>query len=221
MKVNQAINTLPLFLLLFPHWLFGADLSTYRGFQLGMSVAAAVKHSGMNESEVTIIHERPARIEELSWRPSRFLLGDTDPVKQVLFTFYKGQLSRMVVDYDDRKTEGMSVQDIIDGVSTRYGTATRPVLDIVFPSDSFSGGVTVVARWEDRDYSLSLVQSPYGSNFGLIALSKRLDGLAQASIATGIQMEQQESPQRKKSDEHNAQLQLDKARLLNRPSFRP
>jgi hypothetical protein len=106
MKRARSINKLPLLVLLFSPSLSGADLSTYRGFQFGMSLNAAVKHSGMDISEVTVIHERPARIEELSWRPVRFFPGDTDPVEQVSFSFYNGQLFRMLVAYDTNKTNG-------------------------------------------------------------------------------------------------------------------
>jgi len=79
----------------------------------------------------------------------------------------------------------------------------------------------VVARWEDADYSLNLVQAPYGSKFGLIAFSKRLDGLAQAAIATGMHLDEQEAPQRQKMEEQNAQTKLDETRLVNKPHFRP
>jgi hypothetical protein len=74
--------------LLFAPFTSAADLSTYRGFQFGMSLSAAVKHSGMDASEVALIRARPVRIHELSWRPARFSLSDTDPVEQVTFTFY-------------------------------------------------------------------------------------------------------------------------------------
>jgi hypothetical protein len=221
MNRARLINKLPLLLLLFVPRLCGADLSSYRGFQFGMSVTAAVKHSGMDASEVTMIHERPARIEELAWRPTRFSSSDMDPVEQVLFSFYNGRLFRMVVNYEDRKTEGLNTQDMIEAISVRYGTATHPTTETFLPSDSFSQGVTVVAQWEDVDYSLNLVQSPYASKFGLIAFSKRLDGLAQAAIATGIGLDEQESPQRQKAAEQNAQVQLDKMRILNKPHFRP
>ena len=97
----------------------------------------------------------------------------------------------------------------------------RPVVETLLPSASFSEGVKVVARWEDADYSLDLVQSPYGSKFGLIAVSKRLDGLAQAAIASGIQLDEQEAPQRQRAEELSAQSKLDKARLANKPHFRP
>ena len=224
MKKARLINRLPLILLVFSPLLCGADLSTYRGFQLGMGLNAAVKHSGMDMSEVTLIHERPARIQELTWNPERFSGASrgTDPVEQVLFSFYSGQLYRMVVDYDHQKTEGLSVEDIIEAVSATYGsTGFRPAVKTFLPSASFSEGVMVVARWEDGDYSLDLVQSPYGSRFGLIARSKRLDGLAQSAIAAGIHVDEQEAPQRQKAEEQNAQNKLDMARLANKPHFRP
>ena len=223
MKRAPLMNKLLLLLLLFSPLLCGADLSTYRGFQFGMSLNAAVKHSGMDISEVTMIHERPARIQELTWNPGRFsgASRDRDPVQQVLFSFYNGQLSRMVVDYDIDKTNGLTSEDIIEAISARYGPALRPTVETLLPSASFSEGVKVVAGWEDTDYSLNLVQSPYGLKFGLIAFSKRLDSLAQASIASGIHLDEQEAPQRQKVEEQNAQSKLDKARLANKPHFRP
>jgi hypothetical protein len=93
MKKARPINRLPLLLLVFSPLLCGTDLSTYRGFRFGMGLNAVVKHSGMDISEVKVIHERPARIQELTWNPERFsgASRDTDPVEQVLFGFYNGQ----------------------------------------------------------------------------------------------------------------------------------
>jgi hypothetical protein len=77
MKTARSINNLGFLILLFSPLLSGADLSTYRGFHFGMSLNAAVKHSGMDSSEVTVTHQRPALIQELKWRPSRFVaFGD-------------------------------------------------------------------------------------------------------------------------------------------------
>jgi hypothetical protein len=201
--------------------LSAADLSTYRGFQFGMNLNSAAKHSGMDVSEATVIHERPARIQELNWRPSRFSSGGTDPVEQVLFSFYNGQLFRMVIDYDSERTEGLTAEDVIKAVSAVYGTAVRPVAGTTLPSASFSEGVTVIARWDSAEYSFNLAQSPYGSGFELIAFSKPLDGLAQAAMTTGTRLDEQEAPQRLKDKEQNAQGELDKARLANKAHFRP
>lgn len=221
MKRVWPIHNLSLLVLFFSPLLAGADFSAYRGFQLGMSLNAAVKHSGMDASEVTVIQERPARIQELNWRPARFSSNGTDPVEQVVFSFYEGQLFRMVIDYDSQKTDGLSSEDIIKAVSAEYGTPTRPAMKTVMPSDSFSEGVTVMAFWGDAANSFTLVQSPYASKFALIALSKRLDGLARTAIAAAIQMDAQEAPQRQKMQERDAQAELQKTRLMNQGRFRP
>ena len=65
-------------------------LSSYRGFQFGMSLADAVKHSGMDPSEVSTVHKRPAIIQGLDWNPERFSRNATtaDSVEAVQFTFY-------------------------------------------------------------------------------------------------------------------------------------
>lgn len=223
MKRVCSINKLPLLLLLFSPLLSGSDLSTYRSFQFGMSLDAAVKRSGMDMSEVTTVHQRPARIQELTWNPERFsgTFGDTDPVQQVVFSFYNGQLFRIVVSYDNQKTAGLSAEDLTEAFSTRYGAATHPAPETLFPSAVFSEGVAVVARWADAEYSFNLAQSPYGSSFELIAFSKHLNALAEAAIAAGIQMDAQEAPERQKAEEQNAQSRLDKTRLVNKPHFRP
>ncbi len=49
-----------------------------------MSLDAAVKHSGMDISEVRVIHERPARIQELTQQPARFSSRSTDPVERAM-----------------------------------------------------------------------------------------------------------------------------------------
>jgi hypothetical protein len=223
MKRARLIRKLPFLLLLFSPLLCGADLSTYRGFQFGMSLGAAVKHSGMDISEVTTIHQRPARIQELTWNPERFssASGDTDPVQQVVFSFYNGQLFRMVVDYATQKTNALSATDIVEAISAQYGVARHPTAETLLPSTVFSEGLTVVACWEDAQYSSSLAQSPYGSHFELIAFSKRLDALAQTAIAAGIRMDEQEAPERRKIEEQHAQSMLDKVRLVNKGHFRP
>jgi hypothetical protein len=78
MKNSRSIKKLLLLPLLFTTLLSGADLSSYRGFELGMSLNAAVKYSGMDISEVTTIHQRPARIQELTWNPQRFSSASRD-----------------------------------------------------------------------------------------------------------------------------------------------
>jgi hypothetical protein len=210
---------------LFSHTLFAGDLSSYRDFRLGMNLQSVEKQSETKAYEVKVIHQRPAVIQDLEWRPRDFnRLAESDPVKDVLLSFYNGQLFRMVVNYDRYKTEGMTAADMIEAISTAYGTAVKPNAEILFPSAA-SENVKVIARWEDEQYSWNLVRSPYQPSFALVSFSKQLDGLAQAATREAMRLDVQEAPQReaernrRKADEVSAQLE--KARIVNKPSFRP
>src|SRR5437899_8900641 len=146
------------------------DLSSYRAFHLGMDLQAVEKQAEMKTSEAKMIHQRPAVIQDLEWRPRRFPgpAPESDPVKDVLFSFYNGQLFRIVVNYDRYKTDGMTADDMIDAISPAYGLAAKPDAEILFPSAA-SENVKVIARWEDQQYSLNLVRSPYQPSFALVA----------------------------------------------------
>jgi hypothetical protein len=201
--------------------LWGGDLSTYRGFQLGMTLSAAVKHSGMDISDVMTVHQRPARIQELTWDPGRFSRNDTDPVQQVLLSFYNGQLFRMVVDYNADKIKGLTSDDIVAAVSAKYGASTRPGVTFVLPTDFAEDTQQVVARWEDADNSFSLVQLPYGANFQLVVVCKRLSALTDAALAEGSRLDAQEAPGLLKLKEDSDKNELSKDRLVNKAHFRP
>jgi hypothetical protein len=89
------------------------DLSRYREFQFGMNLLAVAKQADMQPSEARVIHQRPAVIQELEWRPRGSLAysPQPDPVQDVLFSFYNGALFRMVVNYDQIRTEGLTDKD--------------------------------------------------------------------------------------------------------------
>src|SRR4030095_3660778 len=97
----------------------------YRGFQLGGSVLSVSTLTKVAASEARTIHLRPAFMQELQWRPSFFLNGSgtlqTDSVRQIVFSFYNDQLSKMAVDYDTDRTAGMTDADMSDAISTKYG----------------------------------------------------------------------------------------------------
>jgi hypothetical protein len=211
--------------------LYAGDLSKYREFQLGMNLAALAKQAQMKPSDAKTIHQRPALIQELEWQP-RFAIrsgsdSDTDSVEEVLFSLYNNQLSRMVVSYNRARTEGLTTEDMIEAISATYGAAEKPEAEIVFPS-VYRETVKVVARWEDSQYSLSLVRlapSSYQPEFGMVLLSKRLDALAQAASAAAIRLDEQEAPQReierqKKVEDEN-RAEQEKARPANKANFRP
>jgi hypothetical protein len=198
------------------------DPSTYRSFQLGSSLAVIVKQAHSQPSDVNLLHQKPATIQELEWRPRS--PSAKDSVRQILFTFYNGQLFRMVVEYDPYNTEGVTAEDMIEAISRNYGPATRPGAEIVIPS-TYSETVNVLARWEDTQYSFNLVRFSIGDSFGVIAFSKQLDALARTASVESLRLETLQAPQReadrkKKEDDENHDQQ-EKARLVNKPAFRP
>jgi hypothetical protein len=205
------------------------DLSRYREFRFGMNLLAVAKQAEMQPSEARVIHQRPAVIQELEWRPQRSLAysPQADPVQGVLFSFYNGDLFRIVVNYDQIRTEGLTDEDMVEAISAKYGTATQPAAKVILFSSSqvYNDSENVIARWEDSQYSFNLFRSSYQPTFGMLVFSKRLDPLARAAIAEAIRLDEQEAPQRemerqKKQDEEN-RAQQEKARPVNKAAFRP
>ena len=200
----------------------GRDFSSYRGMQFSMNVPAAAKQAGMNATDARTVHQRPALIQELEWRP-RFV-EMTDPAKEGMLYFFNGELFRMEITYDSYKVEGMTAEDMIGALSEPYGTATRPAAEIAYHS-VYGETAAVLARWENPEYSYNLVRTGDRSSYALVLYSKRINALAQMARTEAVKLEAQEAPrreleaQRKLDDE--AKVALDKARSLNRPNFRP
>jgi hypothetical protein len=209
--------------------IYAQDLSSYRQFQFGMDLNAVAEKADVKLSQARLIHQRPAMIQELEWRP-RNSLGpslQTDSVIGAIFGFYNGQLYRIVVDYDPYKTEGLTEEDLVEGISAQYGTPTVPVAKIISSSSSqtFSDSEKVIARWEDPQYSVNLFRFSYKPSFGLLIFSKRLDAMAQVAIVEAVRLDRQEAPQREidrqnKQDEEKRAVEQ-KARPANKVGFRP
>jgi hypothetical protein len=204
------------------------DLSRYRNFQFGETLPAVAKQAGLAMSDAKLIHERPAVMQELEW-PIWLGAGSgpqTDPVKTILFSFYNGELFRIVVNYDRDDTEGLTSEDMIEAISAKYGRATKPAsTEIAFSSSQvYNESELIIARWEDAQYSFNLYRSVYQPTFGMIAFSKRVDGLARAATAEANRLDAQTAPQREiqrqqREDEKNRES-LEKARQENKSNFR-
>ncbi len=207
------------------------DLSTYRGFQLGMSLPAAAQKANLKPADAKVIHQRPAVIQELEWRPPYTLGGslpNTDPVREVILSFYDGGLFQIVVNYDRYRTEGLTDDDVIEAASAKYGSPTRPAaktIGFAVPQAYDDAERVLLARWENSQYSLNLFRSSSADTLGMVAFSKRLDALARAAVLEAIRLDEQSAPERevarqKKQDDESRAVQ-DKARLVNKPVFRP
>ena len=221
-KLMKCISTIALSAAI----LTATDLSSYRGFTFGMNLPALAKQAEIKPSEVKVIHQRPELIQELEWQPRRFPgpSAQLDSVDHILFSFYNGQLFRMLINYDRSRTEGLTLDDMIEAISAQFGPANRDAAEVDFPS-AYNKKVTALARWEDEQYAFSLIHSAYQPGFALVALSKRLEALAQTTAAAAMRLDEQEAPQREinrqRIRDDEARLQQDKARLANKPGFRP
>jgi hypothetical protein len=176
----------------------GQDLSKYRNFPFGTSLASVSKQIDQKPTEANLIHQRPALIQELTWWPP--LASGThrvEPVRQILFSFYNGELYRILVTYDRYVTEGITADAMVGTMSAKYGTATRPTAEINFPTNGTGEyGTTekVIVRWEDSQYSFNLFRSPLSNTFGLVMFSKPLNARAESAIAKSLKLEGQEDP---------------------------
>lgn len=201
-----------------------SDLSKYRTFRLGTNLTALVKQAGTKLSETKVIHRRPALIQELEWRPQSGLSTKTEPAKVVVFSFYNGELFRIVINYDRYDTEGLTADDLVEAISATYGIAAKPPAPIKAAVIPYSDQEEVVARWQDPQYRFDLIRSSYGPSFRLVGVLKRLEGQAQAAITQAAQLDEKEAPQREAeriaSEKEMEQAKLKKARLMNKPRFR-
>lgn len=211
--------------------LHGQDRSRYRDFQLGGGLSSISALSGVAASEARTIHLRPALMQELQWqRPyssSQTTPAGTEAVKQIVFSFYNDQLSRMVVDYDYDRTAGMTDADMIDAISVEYGPRLTPGAKVsrVDPSRVEEESGTPVARWGDADYSVVLFRSSYRAGLRIIVSSPRLEALARTADAQAARLDEREAPEREiarqKKETEDARASEEKARLANKPAFRP
>ena len=209
----------------------GQDRSRYRDFQLGGDVPSVSALTKVALSEVKTIHQRPALMQEMQWRPSYFMSGSTapqnDPVQQIVFSFYNDQLFKLVVNYDRQRTDGLTDADMIEALSSAYGPPLKPAAkkSRVVASQMEDEFGTAVARWGDADYSVVLYRSSYAADFRAVVSSPRLEALARVADAQAIKLDEREAPEREnarqKKEADDARAAQEKARLANKAAFRP
>jgi hypothetical protein len=147
------------------------DLSKYRNFQLGTDLATVAKQAGVDPTQAKVIQRRPALLQELAWRPQP--LGpssQTEPAKEVVFSFYNGELFQIVVKYDRYETEGLTTNDFIEAISVSYGSALKPTVPAKSALESYGDREEILGRWQDSDYRFELIRSSYGPSFRLVGV---------------------------------------------------
>jgi len=141
-----------------------------------MSLVAVAQQAGITP-EARVLHHPPALIQELVWQRPRSLGSSSrgESARKVHFSFYDGLLFRIAVNYEWDRTEGLTVDDMVEALSVTYGPAMLLAADTI-PALSRvdTDGDRVVARWEDPEHSLTLVRPSHASTFGLVCFDARV-----------------------------------------------
>ena len=211
------------------HPLVAQDLSRYRAYALESSVASVVAASGARPSDIRTAHARPARIQELEWRAPyvRSGLELADPVSEVQFSFCDDQLYQIVVTYDKDRTDGLTTEDVIESFSATYGLPlllTTRTPRGASPTNAPADAV-IVARWEDAATIVTLTRGTYTPQYQVTLISKTLNARAHAAVEEALRLDRQEAPQREldrqTKEVADAGVASQKARVVNKPAFRP
>jgi hypothetical protein len=204
------------------------ELSRYRDFEFGMSIESVAKLAHTNASGARTVHQRPEVIQTLDWdaHGSFDSSPKADSIRDIRFHFYNDELFKMVVVYDPNQTKGLTADDLIEALSDLYGSAGRPETSVVVSGFlTYNDNEKVLARWENAEYSFNLFRSRYGNSFGLVVFSKKLELLASAASLEAVRLDELEAPARagarQKKYEEDEQALQEKARLINKPTFRP
>jgi hypothetical protein len=215
--------------------LYAQDLSIYREFRLGATLPAVAKQARLNPADAKTLHQRPAVIQELEWQ-AIYLDSKraADSVRNILFSFYNGELFRLLVTYDRERTEGLDAEDVIGAISAKYGAATKPGVELTLVTTYLPVNgekiiserkEKVIARWEDAQYSYNLLQPYPSAPFSLAIYAKRLEALAQTSVVESLRLDKEEAPQRETARQADkaaaATAKQAEARRTNKPPFRP
>jgi hypothetical protein len=205
-----------------------AELSRYREFELGASVATVTAVT-QNAARVKTVHSRPALLQELEWRP-RYMSGapqaDRDSIGEVVFSFVDDQLFKMSIAYAPDRTSGLRSEDVIDSLTAVYGAPSSPSPRTRTTSSADAWDVPVViAEWRHADTTVALQRKHYNDSFFLVITSLPLDKIAGDAHATAVVMDKSEAPAReaallkKRADDEKAAAET--TRSTNKKVFRP
>jgi hypothetical protein len=224
MKMMRKSWICLVFILLSTPIISSQDLSRYRKFSLGTSLTALSKQIGQDPHRANLIQQRPAVIQELTYWPvdTPYSSVQVQPVSRILFSFYNGELYRMVVSYEQNAIQGLTEDDMVRAISARYGNATRFYPEINLPTkDVYASAETIIARWADSGSSIDLFHSSTLNSFGLAVFSKRLDVQAEAAIAESLKRNKQEAPQKEIDLRKSEADRMEIVRQKNIKTFRP
>ena len=200
--------------------------ATYRNVTLGDSVATVVAGLNADPSTVKVLYDQPSLIQELTWRPSRFISGETvapDALSEMVLTFHLGRLVRIAAAYDRERTRGLTDADLNELVSAVYGlsmlpsSATTPAAPVV--------GRRTIGSWADADTLIELWSEDLPRRTGMMIISKTGAAVLDDASATAARREFDAAPQRERDRLASVAAAIvvrdEKTRLENKAKFKP
>ena len=205
-----------------------AELSRYREFELGASVATVTAVT-QNAARVMIVHSRPALLQQLEWRP-RYMAGapqaDRDSIGEVVFSFVDDQLFQISIAYAQDRTSGLTDQDMVGSLTAVYGAPSSPSPRTRTTSSLVAlDAPVVIAEWRHAETTVVLQRKEYSDSFFLVITSLPLDTIARKAQATAVAMDQREAPAREaallKKRADDEKVAAETTRSANKKAFRP
>ncbi len=198
--------------------------SRYRGVALGDSISTAVERLAIVEPVIKVLYEHPSLVQELTWRPHRFISGvavTPDPLGELVLTFMDGRLVRMIATYDRDRTEGLSDADFVELLNATYGLARIPTRTT---SVSRAEPKRTIGTWGDDEAVVRLWGEDHPRRVGL-AITSPGDAALQAALANGMIAEREAAPRRELVRQTAAAAALkerdERTRLANKANFKP
>lgn len=204
-----------------------AELSRYREFELGSSVAAVTAVTLSAERDLKILHSRPALLQEVTWQP-RYMTGapvaDRKSIGEMVFSFVDDRLFKMTVVYERGQTTGLTNADMIAALTELYGAPTGQAAPPRAAADALDAAA-VIAEWRREDTHMSLRRGRYNESFSLVITSVSLDAIARKAKASALVMDVREAPAReaalsKKRADEQRQVE-EQTRTANKKVFTP
>ena len=205
-----------------------AELSRYREFELGASVATVTAVT-QNAARVMIVHSRPALLQQLEWRP-RYMAGapqaDRDSIGEVVFSFVDDQLFQISIAYAQDRTSGLTDQDMVGSLTAVYGAPSSPSPRTRTTSSLVAlDAPVVIAEWRHAETTVVLQRKEYSDSFFLVITSLPLDTIARKAQATAVAMDQREAPAREaallKKRADDEKVAAERIRSTNKKVFQP
>jgi hypothetical protein len=203
-----------------------ATAQDYREFRLGSTLAEVSAITKSSATDIKVTHQRPALLQTIEWRP-RYTAGrtvpDTDPVREITFSFIDDKLFMIAASYEPRLVVGLTDADFIAAVSATYGqpmaSPTRPrAADLSEPD------AQVIAAWDEEEVQVRLIRTQF-YGYRLVVSSTTLEIAARAATAAAVVTDRQEAPARdaarRTAEIAAARAADEKARDENKAGFTP